>query len=81
MNRVIFLRINRPSFIDGLSDYIYDSAQGFGTNGDHDGVSGVSDTLSSHQSISLIQGDCSDTGVSQMLSDFQNQTVVNTFYL
>jgi hypothetical protein len=37
--------------------------------------------LTSNQSVGLIQGDCSHTGVSQMLSHFQNQTIVNSFYL
>ena len=81
MNGVIFLGVNWASFVDWLSDDIDDSAQSFRSDWNHNGISGVSYSLSSHQSVSLIQRNCSHTGVSQMLSNFQNQTVINTFHL
>ncbi len=48
MNWIVFLCINRSSFIDGLSDDINDSAQSLRANWNHNGISGVFHTLTSN---------------------------------
>lgn len=48
------------------------------SNRDHDGPS-LSANLANDQSIGGVQGDCSDFGVSQMLSNFQNESMRVSF--
>ncbi len=81
MNGIVFLGINWPSFVDGLSNHIDNSAQSLRAHWNHNGISGVFHTLSSHQPVSLIQRNRPHSRVAQVLSHFQNQTVVHSFNL
>ena len=72
VNGIVLLGFDGTSFVDGFTDNIHDTAQSFGTDRDLDGGSQVVDGLTTDQTISGVQSDGTHTGVSQMLSYFQN---------
>jgi len=71
VNGVSDFSINGSSLIDWVSDDIHDSAKSLGSYWDSNWSSSIVDLLSSDQSLCGIHGDCSHSGVSQMLSDFK----------
>ena len=61
------LRIRFPT------DDVHDAAQGFGSDGDLDGRSGVDDFLTADQTLSTVHGDGTDGVLPHVLGDFQDQ--------
>jgi hypothetical protein len=73
--------VDGSSLIDGVTDDVHNSAEGFGADGNTDGGAGVDDFLASDETFSGVHGNGSDSGVSQMLGDFEHQSVFNAFDL
>lgn len=69
------------SLIDWLTDNIDNSTESFWTDWHENGSTSIYDTLTSDETFSGVQGDCSDVVTTQMLSDFQDQSVLSTFDL
>lgn len=72
MDRVEGLALDGATFVNGLSDHVHDTAQSARTHWDGDGALGVKYTLSSDQTISLVQSNGPDLGVTQMLGHLQD---------
>ena len=71
MDRVFDLSIDGTSLVDRFTDHIHDSAESFGAYGNTDGSSGINDVLTSDETFGGVHGNCSDSGVAQMLSDLE----------
>jgi len=72
MNRVIFFGLDGSSLVNRFSDDVHDTAEGLGSDGDFNGGAQILHTLASDESISGVQSNGADSGVSQMLSNFQD---------
>ena len=90
MDRIELIALNGSSFINGftlmvtfenyvLTNDVHNSSEGFGTDGNHNWVTSVFDFLSSNKTIGGVQGDSSDSGISQMLGNFKNKSVLSSF--
>merc|ERR1719283_100651 len=73
VNGLTLVGFNGAPLVDWVSDDIDDTAEGFGADGDHDGVSGISDHVSSDETLSTIHSNGSDGVFSQVLSDLQDE--------
>lgn len=62
------------SLIDGLTDDVHDSTEGLGTDGDGDGRTSVDDLLTSDETIGTLHGNASDSVLTQVLGDFENES-------
>ena len=80
MDREEFGGFDRTALIDRLTDHINDSAEGFGTDGDFNGILGVSDGLSTNQTLGGVQSDGAHVIASQMLGDLKDETMRSTLY-
>ncbi len=67
------------SFIDGVSNDVHDSAESLWPDGNTNGGTGIVNILASNQSFGGIHSNCSDSGISQMLGDFEYQSVFDSF--
>ncbi len=81
MDGVFNFGVDGSSFIDGVADDVHDSAEGLWSDGDADGGTSVDDFLASDETLGGVHGDSSDSGVSQMLGDFEDQSVLDSFDL
>ena len=77
MDWVFYFCVNGPSFVDGITNNVHDSAQCLRTNWNTDGSTSVNDLLSSDKTFSGVHGDGSDPGVTKMLGNFQDQSVLD----
>ena len=73
----VVLGLDGTSLIDGLTNDVDDSAKSGGTDGDSDGSSGVVDNLASDESLGGVHSDGSDGVLSQMLGNFENESVLS----
>jgi len=69
------------TLIDGLTNDIDDSAESLGTDGHLDGITGISDGLTTDETFSGVQSDGTDVVATQMLGDFENESVGSAFDL
>lgn len=79
MNGIMGFGVNGTSFIDRFSNDIHNSSKSFGSDGDHNWATSVSDCLSSDKSVSGIKSNGSDSGVSKMLGNFENKSIGGSF--
>lgn len=75
----LYLGVDWSSLIDGLSDDVHNSSEALWSDWDHDWASGIFDGLSSDETIGSVHGNGSDSGVSQVVGDFQDQLSINSF--
>ena len=59
-----------------LTNDVHNSSEGTGTDWNHDRISSIFDLLTSDETISTVQGNGSNSGVTQMLSDFEDESVL-----
>ena len=78
MNWEEFSGVNWALLIDWLSNNIHDSTESLWSNWNHNWGSGISDGLSSDKTLGGIQSDGSNVVTTQMLGDFENESVLNT---
>ena len=81
MNWEEFSGVNWALLIDWLSNNIHDSTESLWSNWNHNWGSGISDGLSSDKTLSGIQSDGTDVVATQMLGDFENESVGSAFDL
>ena len=79
MDRVVSFGVDWPSFVDWLSDDVHDSSEGFWSDWDSDWGAGVSYSLASDEPVCRVERDCADFGVTEMLGDFEHESVVCVF--
>ena len=66
--------------VDGLSNHVHDSSESGWANWHGNRASSVVDLLSSDQTLGRVQSDSSHVVASQMLSDFQNQFILDPLH-
>ena len=76
MDGIFLLSGDGSAFIDGVADNVHDAAEGLGTDGDTNGGSSVVDFLSADESFSGVHGDSAHSRVSQVLCDFEDESVL-----
>jgi hypothetical protein len=81
VNRSEFGCVDGATFVDGFTDDINDSAESFGAYRHENGVSSVSDWLSTDETLSGVERNCAHVVATQVLSDFENKSVFNTIDL
>ena len=69
------------SLIDGVSNDVHNPAEGLWPDGDTDRSSGINDFLTSDESLCGVHSNCSDSGVSKMLSDLEDESVFDSLDL
>jgi len=69
---------NRSSLIDRFSNDIHNSSERLGADGHHDGVACVADLLASDQTLGGVHSNRSHVVSTQVLGDFENESVVDT---
>lgn len=67
--------------VDGLSNHVDNSSQGFGAHWYHDGVAGVHDILASHESLSGVERNRSHVASTQMLGHLEDESVLRALHL
>jgi len=73
--------VDGAAFVDGLTNNINDSAESLGTHGDADGVASVSDGLAAHETLRGVEGDGPHVVATQVLGDFEHQSVFDILHL
>ena len=79
MDGVSLFSGNGSSFVDGISNDVHDSAESFGSDGDTDGCSGINYFLASDQPFGGIHGNGSDSRITQMLGNFEDESASDSF--
>ena len=72
--------LNWSLLIDGLSNDVHDSAEGGWAHGHFDGVAGVDYLLAAHKTLGGVESNRPDVVASQVLGNFQNQSVLDPLY-
>ena len=81
MDGISFLGLNRSSLIDGVADDVHDPSEGFRADGDADGCACVDDFLASDETFGGVHGDGPHPGVSEVLCDFEDESVLDALDL
>ncbi len=81
MDWIFYFGVDGSSFVDWVTDDIHNSAEGFGADWNTDWCAGIDDFLASDETFSRVHSNSSDSGVSQMLGNFEDQSVLNAFDL
>lgn len=80
MDGSVFSGVDWTSLVNWLTNHIDNSTESFWTDWHENGCTSIDDSLSSNETFSGIQGDGSHVVTTQMLSDFQNQSVLSSLY-
>merc|ERR1719449_410474 len=65
--------VNGAPLVNGISDHVDDSAESLGSNGNHDGVAGVVDNISSNETLGTVHSNGPDGILSKVLGDLQDE--------
>ncbi len=71
----LLLRLDGARFVHRLADDIDDAAEAFLADRHGDRRAGVMHFLAAHETFGNVHGDAADGALTQMLRDFQHQTV------
>ena len=69
------------ALINRLTNNVDDSSECFGTDGDHNGVAGIDDLLTTNETLSGVQGDSAHIVSTQMLRNLEDETRGSTLHL
>lgn len=75
MNGSVLISLDGTTLIDGLTNNVDDSSEGLGTDGYQNGGADITDTLSSNETFSGIEGNGTDVVSTEMLGDLKNESV------
>lgn len=81
MDRQEFVGVDGALLVDGLSDDVDDSSEGLSSHRHHNRVAGVKHLLASDESLGGVQGNGPHIVSSEVLSDLQDQSVVDSLHL
>lgn len=77
MNRSELSCVDWATLIDGLTNNVNNSSKGLGADGDHNGISGVLDFLTTDESLGGVEGDRAHVVATQVLGDLQNEALAS----
>ena len=80
MDWEILISLNWTLLVNWFSNNIDNSSKGLWPNWHHDWVASVMNLLSSNDTLSGVESDSSHIFATQMLSDFQNQFVLDPLH-
>lgn len=80
MDWQVLVSLDWTLLVNWVSNNVHNSSEGLWTDWHHNGVTSVPDFLSSDESLCGIQSDSSHVVATQMLSDFQNQFVLDSLH-
>ena len=69
------------ALVNGLTDDVDNTAEGLGTDRHLDGVTGVLDGLTTDETFGGVKSDGTHVVATQVLGDFENETVLGTLNL
>lgn len=78
MDGVTLFGLNGSSLVNGVTNHVHNPAQSLGADGNTDGGSSVDNLLTADKSFGGVHGDGPHSGVSEMLGDFEDKSVLNT---
>lgn len=67
--------VDGAAFVDGLSNHINNSTESLSAHGHEDGGTSVLHFLTSHESFGRVKSNSSDVVASQMLGNFEHESV------
>ena len=81
MNWSVFVSFDGTTFVNGLTNNINDSSKSLGSDWNQDRVAGVQNWLSSDETFSGVESDGSHVVATQVLGDFEDESVRDTLDL
>ena len=81
MDGEVLVRVDRAPLVDGLTNYVNDSAKGLRTDGNLDRHASVDDSLASDQTFGGVECDGTHVVTTEMLGNLQDKPVVDTLNL
>lgn len=81
VNWKVFVGIDWSTLIDWLADNVDDSAESAGTDWNLNWGTSVADSLSSDETLGRVKSDSTDVVTTQMLGDFENESVASSLNL
>eukprot|EP00049_Salpingoeca_infusionum_P017038 m.351566 g.351566 ORF g.351566 m.351566 type:complete len:400 (-) comp16279_c0_seq1:777-1976(-) len=74
MDWEVLIGLDWTTLIDWLANDVKDTAKSGSTDWDLDGITSVCDWLSTHETLSTVHGNGTDSALTQMLCDLENET-------
>lgn len=81
VNWSVFISFDGTTFVNGLTNNINDSSKSLGSDWNQDRVAGVQNWLSSDETFSGVESDGSHVVTTQVLGDFEDESVGDTLDL
>ena len=81
MDGSVFVGVDGTTLVNGLTNDIDNSAEGFGTNGHKNGGTAVRDGLATDEALGRVESDGSHVVATKMLGDFKDESVFNSINL
>merc|ERR1719498_167878 len=75
------ISLNWALLVDGLTNDVDDSTKGLGADWHSNWIASVSNLLTSNETLSGVEGDGSHVVATKMLSDLEDESVVDTLHL
>lgn len=72
------ISIDGTSLVDGLTNNVDNTAEGLGTDGDENWVTSILNGLATDKTFSGVESDGSDVVTAEMLSDLEDESVLDT---
>ena len=66
--------LDRTTLVNGLANDVHDTAEGGGTNGNHDGVTSVDDLGAANETLGTVHGNGTDRVLTKMGGNLENET-------
>ena len=74
MNGSKLVALDGTTLVHGLTNDVHDTAEGTGTDGDLNGKTSVDDLLTTNETLGTLHGNSSDSVLTQVLGDLENET-------
>jgi len=78
VDRSVLVSLDGTTLINGLSNNINDSSESLGADGNENGATSVVNGLATDETFSGVESDGSDVVATQVLGDFEDESVCNT---
>lgn len=79
MDGSVLISLDGTSLVDGLTNNVDNTAEGLGTDGYKNWVAGIINGLATDKTFSGVKSDSSDVVTAEMLSDLEDESVLDTF--
>jgi peptide chain release factor 1 len=71
--------LDGTTLVNGVTSDVHDTTEGTGTDGNHDGVAGIENLLTTDETFGTVHGNAADNVLTQMLGNLQHQLVSVVF--